>query len=295
MAAAIRAGELSGPSMLVTGPLIAGEEQRWRHVLAAHTGRGESLVAEQARQGFDAVKIYDGLSRETYDAIVAAADSAGVPFVGHVPRAVGCACARGRSAIDRARDRSRMQSHPRTRHAQGGRRVDRADRAWVTPTLASEEALAPRDDLVRGAPRAARDEARRSGARGMVAPAGRVGAGFRGRGTPARIPGGDGALVRALRDAGVLLAGTDTPNPLMVPGYSLHEELSALVAAGLTPFEAIRAATAEAARFAGMESEFGTIREGARTRRRRGRGPPRRCGSAETTRRRDGARGVAPA
>jgi imidazolonepropionase-like amidohydrolase len=73
------------------------------------------------------------------------------------------------------------------------------------------------------------------------------------------------ALVRAMRDAGVpLLAGTDTPNPLMVPGFSLHAELAALVAAGLSPYEAIRAATAEAARFAGMEAEFGTIRMGAR-------------------------------
>ena len=50
----------------------------------------------------------------------------------------------------------------------------------------------------------------------------------------------------------------------MVPGVSLHEELAALVASGLSPYEAIRAATAEAARFAEAESEWGTIEAGAR-------------------------------
>jgi imidazolonepropionase-like amidohydrolase len=50
----------------------------------------------------------------------------------------------------------------------------------------------------------------------------------------------------------------------MVPGFSLHEELAALVEAGLSPYEAVSGATAEAARFAGAEEEFGTIRVGAR-------------------------------
>lgn len=51
-------------------------------------------------------------------------------------------------------------------------------------------------------------------------------------------------LVAELAKEGVpLLAGTDTPNPYMVPGFSLHDELDALVRAGLTPREALAAAT----------------------------------------------------
>ena len=71
--------------------------------------------------------------------------------------------------------------------------------------------------------------------------------------------------VAALRDAkaGILL-GTDTGNPYVVAGFSLHEELALLVDAGLTPFEALRAGTAEAARCMEAEKEWGTLRLGAR-------------------------------
>lgn len=57
--------------------------------------------------------------------------------------------------------------------------------------------------------------------------------------------------VRALAQAGVpLLAGTDAPNPQTVYGASLHEELALLVSAGLTPAQALAAATSvPAARF----------------------------------------------
>ena len=55
--------------------------------------------------------------------------------------------------------------------------------------------------------------------------------------------------VRMLRDAGVpILAGTDAPNPGTFHGVSLHGELSLLVAAGLTPSEALASATSVPAR-----------------------------------------------
>ncbi|SEG85202.1 Imidazolonepropionase [Nonomuraea solani] len=58
--------------------------------------------------------------------------------------------------------------------------------------------------------------------------------------------------VAELRDAGVtLLAGSDASNPGTAHGATLHHELTLLVAAGLTPSEALTAATAApAARFA---------------------------------------------
>ena len=42
---------------------------------------------------------------------------------------------------------------------------------------------------------------------------------------------------------GRIAAGTDAANQMMIPGYSLHRELELLVRAGLTPAEAISAAT----------------------------------------------------
>ena len=67
-------------------------------------------------------------------------------------------------------------------------------------------------------------------------------------------------VVGALHRAGVpLVAGTDAMGfPLIVPGASLHRELQLLTESGLTPYEAIRAATINPAVFLGKEEEFGT-------------------------------------
>lgn len=72
-------------------------------------------------------------------------------------------------------------------------------------------------------------------------------------------------IVRILHLAGVpILAGTDTPMPLVYPGSSLHKELELLVEAGLTPAEAIRAATLGPAQFLERSGREGTIAVGHR-------------------------------
>ena len=61
------------------------------------------------------------------------------------------------------------------------------------------------------------------------------------------------ASVRALHEGGVeILAGSDAPNPGTAHGASLHHELELLVRAGLTPTEALRAATEAPARRFGL-------------------------------------------
>lgn len=70
-------------------------------------------------------------------------------------------------------------------------------------------------------------------------------------------------LVRLLNDGGArLLLGTDTTNPMVVPGFSVHEELENLVAAGLTPYRALKTGTSDAAEFLGQQREFGTVAVG---------------------------------
>src|SRR5215471_15082451 len=67
-------------------------------------------------------------------------------------------------------------------------------------------------------------------------------------------------LVGAMEQAGVeILAGTDTLNPYCLPGFSLHDELGLLVQSGLTPMQALQAATLNPARFLGRDKDFGTI------------------------------------
>lgn len=70
--------------------------------------------------------------------------------------------------------------------------------------------------------------------------------------------------VRRLHAAGVtILAGSDAQSGVF-PGAGLHRELALLVESGLTPAEAIRAATIAPARFlaGGAEPEFGLVAPG---------------------------------
>ncbi len=79
-----------------------------------------------------------------------------------------------------------------------------------------------------------------------------------------QIAEGSLALVGALHEAGVgILAGTDSPFGFVLPGFSLHQELELLVAAGLTPGEALGAATRGAAELLDLEGR-GAIEAGQR-------------------------------
>lgn len=59
-----------------------------------------------------------------------------------------------------------------------------------------------------------------------------------------------------------VLAGTDTGDPWTIPGATLHDELEQLVAAGLSPHQALATATIAPARFLDWEEAMGTIEEG---------------------------------
>ena len=72
------------------------------------------------------------------------------------------------------------------------------------------------------------------------------------------------ANVGMLHKHGVPIAvGTDT-GQYVLPGYAVHRELELLVQAGLTPMEALSAATHRAAAMIRAEDEFGTIEVGKR-------------------------------
>ena len=70
-------------------------------------------------------------------------------------------------------------------------------------------------------------------------------------------------VVESMNQAGVrFLAGTDTFNPFCFPGFSLHDELELLVHAGLTPAQALQAATRNAAEYSNKLDSFGSVEKG---------------------------------
>ena len=70
-------------------------------------------------------------------------------------------------------------------------------------------------------------------------------------------------LIKALHAAGAgLLLGSDAPQVYNVPGFSTHRELETLVAAGLTPWQALETGTRNVAEYFGTLRATGTIEAG---------------------------------
>jgi imidazolonepropionase-like amidohydrolase len=283
-------GELLGPRIYTAGPFVDGPRPRWEASdVVARPEDAETVVAAQAAAGYDFIKVYNGLSRESYDAVAAAARAHHLTIAGHVPFAVPLAHALATEqasiehlsgfldAIER-RDSPVRGQHTASGAIAGwlytdaGRVANIAAEAarhgvWSCPTLITSVVYG---ELWRGRIPA-------TGALDAVSPD------WLARWDPEHSPrhpvrelrrameqAGDRelaaelAVVRELTVSGApLLAGTDTPNPYVVPGASLHQELALFAAAGLSPYTALRAATVDAADFLG-DPRAGRIAPGAR-------------------------------
>jgi imidazolonepropionase-like amidohydrolase len=281
----IAAGELDGPTIYTAGPIIDGNPPIWPGAVVEDSEQARRAVAEQHAARYDFLKVYARLSREAYDAISREGKALGMKVTGHVPDAVGLAAAL-RSGIDSIEHLSGYESLARKEATGAGEeaswaRLDESQfesvahetarsGAWNCPTLVLfQHRVAPGESEYLGQ-LLARHEMRYVSAKAVRSwlPQNN----FLKSSTPARAASSRGKgdamrkkLVQALHRAGArLLLGTDYGNPFVVPGFSLHQELRNFVAAGLSPFEAIRAGTSSAADFMKARNEFGTVEVGRR-------------------------------
>jgi imidazolonepropionase-like amidohydrolase len=282
----IEAGELLGPTIFVSGPIVDGRPPRSNGNLSIVT-REEAIAAVEhtKRGGYDCVKVYDQLSPEAYGWIVEAARERNLPVDGHIPFRVGLhgALAAGQRTIEHLygypqalQPESRRGAAPRdlgqlrsalfdmAQHAELERipelaEATRAAGTWNCATLvvrtrwcADKAALAALPELRYLSP----PEAAEAHYFFQHYPT-----------EPGRfaVPEFNAAVLRGLHAAGCgILVGTDAGVPGMVYGPSAHEELRNFVDAGLPPFDTLRAATSAAAEFVGQAGEWGAVRIGAR-------------------------------
>ena len=260
-----------------------------------------AAVAEMQALGFDYLKVYSGLDRATFLALASEAQRRGVPIAGEVPDAVAPAeaaeagmrsfehlwnlfeaCVPGADALrDSLRQLDRADAPEATRRpvreAQyrqwlGGMEAACRDAlvadlaaagVWQVPTLVVNRSYSFMDSTWSADPRrrwvparvlAEWDVLREE----VLAEYGPTGiAAWR-----ARYRAEDD-LLRRMAAAGVgVLAGSDASDePFVYAGASLHDELALLVEAGLTPLQALQAATLNPAAFLGRD-DLGTVAPG---------------------------------
>ena len=271
--AEVTSGLVVGPRIFASGPMIATAEIPWRNKVTPTTAaQADSIVRAFKAAGYDQIKIYDGISKPVFDAAMAAAKQLGIPASGHIPASVGfdgvLAAKLNLEHLDKTVFAVTRHELDTTLIPSIVTRIKRAG-VWVTPTLESmiqlSKVSAGRFDslLTRPEAIAAPEGLRAFWTSITIRLAGN-------RALPPNVRCNPFCeyqlkLAGALAKAGVpMLAGSDLPNAVLVPGYSLHRELEVMVDAGLTPFQALASATSAPAKFFGQENDWGTVAVGRR-------------------------------
>lgn len=265
--AAIAEGGLAGPSLYVASAGLEGEGPYWPGSIVVTTdGEARAAVRDAEAAGYDFIKVYNRLEQEPYVAILEEAATLGIPVVGHVPTALTAdfAIDSGQHTIEHfSRFAPEVTTTGNWAGEIDGSRLEalmarlRLAGTWNCPTLtvqlrnqsqvASLKA-SPLYALVSGPMREFLESS-------LTQPGG---------GDRSVEDGRRKEVLAAFVDAGVgVVVGTDTGVQYVLPGFSIHEELAHFAAAGLSPYEVLRAATADAAAALGS-ADRGTIAVGRR-------------------------------
>lgn len=287
----LRAGRLLGPTLFIASPHVTGDGGK-NSLLARTADEARAAVRHASDSGYDFVKLTTNITPEVFDAVVDEARARRIRVVGHVdPRVtVARALAAGQQIehLDNYMESVLADSAPsrvsvsdygvgRLANWQTLRHVDMAKveriagataRAgvYVTPTLGFfANTYATRYDSATAAsrpdfahiPPAMRSLYQRALTRFWSNPPSDE--------LLARYKAIRNRMVRAIVDSGGrIMAGSDGPGGLQGYGWMLHRELAALVAAGLSHYEALAAATTVPAEYLGTTADAGTIAVGKR-------------------------------
>ena len=265
----IRAGRVFGPDMYTVGRFVNAP-------FFVTPDSVEQEVVAQKRAGYDFIKMHGELSREAYARLNLVGKREGIRIIGHAPRTLGIdvvfaehqyALAHGEEFLYDTTGSSRDADLPKfePRIPELARKMVAAD-MWLMPNLTAYHIIGlMAQDL---SAILARPEMKYlpAVARGGWGPGTNP---YTQRFGPEKAPGILARhallqkLTKAFDSAGVkLLIGTDGFNTGVVPGWSAHDELQELVTAGLSPYHALRAATASASAFLGASPCIGQVRAG---------------------------------
>jgi hypothetical protein len=232
--------DLRAPTILNVSPGLDGRPASWPYTrFVDDVAVAGDTIRKVLGEGWSALKIYDRVSRAVFDSIITLAHGAGVRAIGHVPFAVPVEYALS-SRQDEIQHLSGYEQALSTRPnwaAIDAQLIPGLVTKTVTAGTWNCPTLAIFAHFYQQRPASDRDAAIANRRR----------------------------FVKALHDGGArLLIGTDSGIDVVPAGSTIHTELSEFVAAGLTPFEALRAATHDPAEYLGALNDFGTVAVGRR-------------------------------
>lgn len=271
-------GDDVGP-FIILGHFARGSGDGGQSTYRATTEfEGRTIVDRAIREGYDFAKVYSGVTRSAFNAIVERSEAAGMPVFGHVPTELGItgALTGGQSMVAHASEYLTLHYGRQLDPSLTPAGINKASSGpgWMTTTLAASEGFraAWGNNVAALNAYLAPPERGRRFTHPEIQSRWRFWLGL-GGGTPGQL---DAELpfileyTAAFYRGGVnVLMGSDAADVAGVAsGFSAHRELELLVQGGLTPYEALTTATANPGRFAAeyfpdMEP-FGKIEPGYR-------------------------------
>lgn len=286
----IAEGKTLGPRIFAAGQIVDGPKPVWPGSIAVKDeAEGRAAVKKVKSDGSDFVKVYSLLPRDAFFAIADEAKKQGLPFAGHVPHSVSAAeasdagmksiehlervllgCSSNEEEIRKESDRLTTSQRKKILESYDDKKAQALfarfakNGTWQSPTLVVLRALGNLDN------ESFTNDPRQKYLPVFITNSWNPKTDFRFRNMTAESYASHRAMfekhleiIAKMRGAGVeFLAGTDTPNPYCFPGFSLHDELALLVKAGLTPMEALQAATRNPAKYLGLLGSLGTVEKG---------------------------------
>lgn len=264
------------PHIITSGPPVAGKDsgdEKLPVIVVRTPEEARAAVDRIEESGADFVKVLSDVPREAYIALAERARQLEIDFAGHLPTAISPweAVEARQNSIEHMFGLTRAfavdADHPIQSFSPERARefFERSARfgTWHVPTLTLWRRMASEDVVTRVRdPRLNEVPAsiRKSWPRPEEEIAAADSSDARELRAQLRLIQG---MIPILRDSGAgILAGTDTGDPYTIPGVTLQEELAMLVDAGLTPAEALAAATSNPAKFLGWDDKSGAVREG---------------------------------
>lgn len=288
-------GFFRGFEFLYSGPIVDGPGDSWPgNAIADELADGRKIVREQYERGYDFVKVYDKLDLATYMAIADECKKLNFSFAGHVPMSITTeqAIAAGQKSIEHTLGLEHLSSDPNCFNWNSndsiipsrGEMISKflklydpslfpkflsittSHDTWFCPTMALNKTFAFKNDSIF-----------KNDVRLNYIPKKEQEYWF---GKNSEMPSYMESQkeyelaeityynlmlnsLKPMLDHGArFLAGTDTGNPNIYPGFSLHDELQIFVEAGFTELEALQTATINPAIYTGREKELGSVEQG---------------------------------
>ena len=271
----IAAGVLTGPRILRVGPILNGKSFNQYQLVPGNPDQTRGVARALKEVGVDAFKVHRRMERDSYFALIDEAKKLGLPVVGHIPMTVTPeeASNAGQQTIEHVAtlfEGTFSAAHPdHLSESMKAFRAHGAEELFATfvknhtvfdPTLSAYWALVQYYDPATKPDPRTRYVAASMVKAGAARPKQVV--------TPADLAEQKAVfdeyreVVRMANRAGVVIVTGSDIAAERIPGFTLQDELVFLVDAGLTPMQALQAATINSATVTNRSKDLGSVDAG---------------------------------